>query len=267
MKNFFDHNINIYRKITPSLSNIEKLFKLNKNSYTADHVAFRTFKSCGGISIFHDLLKTEYDEMDSYKFPSKKVKANWYKPKTRNLPRIFLSEIDDSLLSKESQNIIKYSCEEKHYKYFEEEDPEHITLINYEDYTKLIKESEYAAWTLIHGSKINHIAISFSCLTRNISNEDLFSFQILNEYLKEKDFKLLEKGGIIKKSQDGLLLQSSTVSDLIETPFLNEYKKLYYDEIAGGFIEFVERKNNREGFESNNALNIFDSTSIINNKN
>lgn len=38
MKNFFDHNINLYRSITPSFTKVEKMFKLN----IPDQVAFRT---------------------------------------------------------------------------------------------------------------------------------------------------------------------------------------------------------------------------------
>lgn len=67
-----------------------------------------------------------------------------------------------------------------------------------------MSESEYAAWTLMHGSKINHMMFSF-------------------ENIKLLDF--LQK------------------LDVIETPFLIRSEKIYYDDVSGGFLEFVERKN------------------------
>jgi len=266
MKSFFDENIKLYRRITPSLKKIESMFKLHPNSYTADHVAFRTFKSCGGINIFHNLLKTEYTQMDKYIFPSKKLNTVWYKPESRNLPRIFLSEIDDTQLSQECQNIIKYAKEDKHYSYFQEDEPEHVTLIEKEAYDKLFSESEYAAWTLIHGCKINHVALSIESVFRNFLDINNSNIHVLISLLKEKNIKMLEKGGLVKTSADGLLLQSSIVSDSIILPFMDKHKKLYYDNTPGGFVEFVERKSGRDGFEADNALNIFDSTSVTQNK-
>jgi hypothetical protein len=76
----------------------------------------------------------------------------------------------------------------------------------------------------------------------------------------------------IKVSPDGLLLQSSTVAELLEACFAGDEKL----SIAGSYIEFAERKvlpqyvdipkrllkreHLRDGFEANNADKIFEST-------
>ena len=81
-----------------------------------------------------------------------------------------------------------------------------------------------------------------------------------------------DSGGEIKISKDGLLQQSSTVSEMVEAIFNGGEKKM----IPGSYIEFCERKvlpqfehleisrikreHRRDGFETGNADKIFEST-------
>ena len=81
-------------------------------------------------------------------------------------------------------------------------------------------------------------------------------------------------GGVIKKSKDGLLLQSSTIANKVKAKFLNNETFM----ISGSYVEFAERKlfpefknlpiediepkHRREGFEASNADKIFESTFI-----
>ena len=90
-----------------------------------------------------------------------------------------------------------------------------------------------------------------------------------NDFLVGIGIKLNDSGGIIKKSKDGLLLQSSSVANKIAANF-EEGKSL----ISGSYVEFAERKvlpkfknlkkiksiHRREGFETSNADKIFEST-------
>ena len=74
-------------------------------------------------------------------------------------------------------------------------------------------------------------------------------------------------GSIIKTSDDGLLLQSSIQSDIIKMLFSRKNKEENPGDfenvsVGGGFVEFIERKQGREGFEAKSALHIFDSTTI-----
>ena len=86
--------------------------------------------------------------------------------------------------------------------------------------------------------------------------------------------KLNTSGGKSKVSDDGLLLQSSTVAELVEAQFADGD----WHKIAGSYVEFAERKvlaefsslpprelkriHRREGFEAGNADKIFESTFV-----
>ncbi|MGB0405358.1 MAG: polyprenyl diphosphate synthase, partial [Fusobacterium sp.] len=94
-----------------------------------------------------------------------------------------------------------------------------------------------------------------------------------NKFLVDKmNIRLNDSGGIIKVSNDGLLLQSSSVANQIMAGFSNNETKL----ISGSYVEFAERKilpkylaidiknietkHRRDGFEASNADKIFEST-------
>ena len=86
------------------------------------------------------------------------------------------------------------------------------------------------------------------------------------------NIRLNDSGGIIKISNDGLLLQSSSVANQIMAKFSNNETKL----ISGSYVEFAERKilpkyskiplknieaiHRKDGFEAANADKIFEST-------
>jgi hypothetical protein len=74
----------------------------------------------------------------------------------------------------------------------------------------LPQESEYAAWVLLHGYAANHIAIAVHRIPGMGGG-----LRELNKLLLSQGFQLNEAGGAIKASPDGLLLQSSTVADIV----------------------------------------------------
>lgn len=67
--------------------------------------------------------------------------------------------------------------------------------------------------------------------------------KIINEFLERNGIVLNNSGGKIKVSPDGLLLQSSKVAQLVKAEFAEK-----------------KREHLREGFEANNADNIFERT-------
>jgi hypothetical protein len=135
------------------------------------------------------------------------------------------------------------------------------------DYKTLLSESEYAAWVIYNRYYLNHYTISIHYL-----KEGYNTIQAYNEFLESIGIRLNDAGGKIKVSDDGLLLQSSTVAQTLTAHFANNETF----EIAGSYVEFAERKplpefsavdkNNlkrehlRDGFETANADKIFEST-------
>ncbi|HEY1056274.1 MAG TPA: DUF1338 family protein, partial [Emticicia sp.] len=141
------------------------------------------------------------------------------------------------------------------------------SMPTWEDYSTLLKESEYAAWVIYNRYYLNHYTISVHNL-----KEGYNTIQEFNAFLEKTGIKLNDAGGKIKISPDGGLLQSSTVAEIIDA----EFNGGETHPISGSYVEFAERKvlpqfqhlkpaeikreHRREGFETGNADKIFEST-------
>ena len=135
------------------------------------------------------------------------------------------------------------------------------------DYNLLLKESEYASWVIYNRYYLNHYTISVHELCNEYNTLKKF-----NNLVEGLGIILNDSGGVIKKSRDGLLLQSSSVANKIKAKFAKNEKKW----ISGSYVEFAERKvlpefqsvqkeflkqeHRRDGFETSNADKIFEST-------
>lgn len=269
------------KKITNAM--IKKGWVSSQEDIINDHVAFRTLgvKNLGIASFEKIFLAHGYQKKEFYSFEAKKLNAYWYAPPTENQPRIFISELRVDELSKEAQDII--------YKYTENITTDPVDLLDLNtpkqvveffekplwklptlsDYNTLLNESEYAAWVLYNRYYLNHYTISVHELPNGYDRLEKF-----NEFLVALGIKLNDAGGVIKISKDGLLLQSSSVAEMITARFEGNDSQ----EIAGSYVEFAERKvlsefsgldpklisskHRRDGFETANADKIFESTFI-----
>jgi len=109
------------------------------------------------------------------------------------------------------------------------------------------RENDYVAWTLLHNNDINHIAIEVYDI-----------YEVVKKLKEDGTIQFNNEDNPVNVSKDGNLLQASTVADKILYRFPdNELHIVPY-----AFVEFIQRKNNREGFESGNAAQIFKSTNL-----
>ena len=127
------------------------------------------------------------------------------------------------------------------------EEPVFQQIKSYEDYERIQKQNDYLAWTLLHKDDINHIAIQ-------VPNLD----DTLNQIKRDGHLQLNNPANPVEESADGNLRQASTVADKMMYTFPNGDKR----EVPYAFVEFIERKNGREGFETRNAAQIFTSTHL-----
>lgn len=250
-----------------------------------DHIAFRTMgvSNLGIQSLEKIFLHCGYKTMEHYYFKEKKLDAFWYSPPKPNYPRIFISELRVRDLSEKAKKIItSYTAQVK-------TDPVlGLDLDNglavgeflhrplwqtptWADYNSLQQESEYAAWVIYNRYYLNHYTISVHNLPDGYN--DIAKFNI---FLEANGIKLNNSGGKIKVSGDKKLLQSSTVSGMIDAEFPDGQGKTIVKQISGSYIEFAERKvldqfvnipkdqikreHRRDGFETSNADKIFEST-------
>lgn len=282
LNDLFEHyrtHVSDVNKITDAL--LEKGVIQSQEDIVNDHIAFRTLGVPHlGIKSFEKMfLAFGYQKRDYYYFEGKKLDAYWFSPPTEAYPRIFVSELRVQDLSAEAQEIIgRYtsSITEDPVDYINLEDGAAVAnflqqplweLPTSSDYQALLAESEYAAWVIYNRYYLNHYTISIHELKDGYNT--LVEF---NTFLTDIGVKLNNAGGVIKTSDDGLLRQSSTVSAWYNAVFSDGHSL----EIAGSYVEFAERlvlpefrhlpksaitaKHRRDGFETNNADKIFEST-------
>lgn len=246
-----------------------------------DHIAFRTMgvPQLGVASLEKIFLHLGYERRDPYHFPAKKLDAFWYSPPEPHYPRIFISELRVGELSDEAQRIIRAYTDEVTRDPVDALDLDNAAKIDtflhrslwrlpsYEDYRRLAEESEYAAWVIYNRYYLNHFTVSVHNLPEGYDTVASF-----NAFLERHGFRLNDAGGKAKKSPDGLLIQSSTVAEMIDATFAGGDTH----QISGSYVEFAERRvlpeyqgkpkaeltrsERREGFEAGNADKIFEST-------
>ncbi len=250
-----------------------------------DHIAFRTLGVPHlGIKSFEKIfLHCGYQRRDAYEFEAKKLDAFWYSPPEPHLPRIFVSELRVADLSPDAQTII--------HSYTDEVESDPVDALDLDDgsavdqflhsplwrtptwinFQRLAEESEYAAWVIYNRYYLNHFTISVHNLPPSHHTIEKF-----NSFLEAGGLKLNDSGGKAKTSADGLLIQSSTVAEMVDAEFDDGKGETETHSISGSYVEFAERRlkpnvqlqdrtpigreHRREGFEANNADKIFEST-------
>lgn len=250
-----------------------------------DHIAFRTMgvPQLGIASLEKIFLHYGFERRDAYHFDNKKLDAFWYAPPATEYPRIFISELRVSDLSQRSQDLIRSYTSEVDTDPVDQLDLDDGAAVaeflhqplwrtpTWSDYRELSQESEYAAWVIYNRYYLNHFTVSVHNLPEDYSTVDKF-----NAFLELHGFRLNDSGGKAKVSADGLLLQSSTVASMVPAEFDNGNGGTETHSISGSYVEFAERRvlpefeslpaasvqrhHRREGFATQSADKIFEST-------
>jgi hypothetical protein len=279
-----------YRERVPDVDGVVKAMVKaglvdSVGSIENDHIAFRTMGVPNlGIASFEKIfLHYGYEKRDFLRFDGKKLDAYWYAPPVAKYPRIFISELCVDELSDNVQRII--------HSYTDEVTSDPVDSLNldngpavdeflhsplwrtptWEDYQILAEESEYASWVIYNRYYLNHFTVSVHNLPAQYDTVAKF-----NEFLKSHGFHLNNAGGEVKISGDELLLQSSTVAEMVDATFPLAAGGETTQQIAGSYVEFAERRvlpqfatlppaeirreHRRDGFETANADKIFEST-------
>jgi hypothetical protein len=281
----YEAKVPAVKKITNALIGLGIV--ANQQEIVNDHIAFRTLgvPHLGIASSEKIFLHYGYTKRDYYYFEGKKLNAYWYAPPAPEYPRIFISELRVADLSAQAQALIgKYTSTitEDPVDALDLDDGQAIgeffhralwELPEKADYVSLLDESEYAAWVIYNRYYLNHYTISVHDLKPGYSTLEDF-----NKFVEGLGLKLNSSGAKIKVSPDGLLRQSSTLAEIQDAEFAGGEKM----PIAGSYVEFSERlvlpefkgippneitaAHRREGFETDNADKIFESTYLNLNK-
>ena len=229
----FDKLWNEYSKKTPSAQKIQDLFLEQGNEIFNDHVAFRTYDDPRvNIDVLaQPFISAGYVQKGEYEFKAKKLRAVHFEhPLEKDAPRVFISELKTAEFSSETQKSIKSIIDT-----IDQEELKSGDLVfkgrlwelpSFEVYENLLAESEYAAWMYVNGFCSNHFTVDVNKLTT------FSSLQSVNEFLKDKGFKMNISGGEIKGTPEQFLEQSSVLADVIDVTFVEGVKQItscYYE--------------------------------------
>lgn len=252
-----------YLLLNPDAKKIHDLFsKLNPEGIVNDHIALRTF-NIAKVSIdriMAPFVLAGYKYGGEYHFVEKKLYAKHYEHPDSRLPKIFISELLVDQLSIEAQRQIHQLVESVDSALVERAEfcfSGSPWRTCYEDYCRLLGESEYAAWMAAFGYQPNHFTISVNHLSSHRSLESV------SHFLLQQGFVLNTSGGIIKGSKDVCLEQLSTVANKACVTFTDQVVN-----IPSCYYEFAYRypaKNGElyQGFIAQSADKIFESTNVV----
>lgn len=258
---FFEKAWKSYVELTPDAPLIHALLERRGEHLVNDHVAFRTFNLPGMTRLELGSLFEQWGYVRAHEeldFPEKKLKANYYLHSDEKLPKVFISELLTEKVSPELRQWILDTTKSAQGKTFTLESFLKPTWSapSSEDYRKFYSESEYAAWTLAFGIRVNHFTVLVNSL------KTLHSLEELNELLIQNHFQLNQAGGQIKGTPTEFLEQSSTVAKRVPYRFSDGIT----DQIMGCYYEFARRyplpgkETLFQGFIPKSADKIFEST-------
>jgi len=257
LNDFYNHLWQQYITICPQSLAIHHLFECEGEVLVNDHVAFRTFAN-SAISIDnleHQILSLGYQFLDAYHFKNKKLDARCY-IHAGSPTKIFISELLWTHLSASAQTIIKGMVQQLCPSLRATLSSGRLwALPKYEEYLTLLAESEYAAWLSVWGLRANHFTIYVNELKKYPQLHQVV------DLLQQQGYSLNSSGGLIKGSEEDLLLQASTMADQLGVTFSDAGKQ----DISTCYYEFAQRfkkqdGNLYQGFVPASADKIFEST-------
>ena len=249
-----------YTILNPSVLKVHEVFTKRGETVLNDHVAFRTFNHPQlNLQVLAQVfLKNGYTKKGDYQFKVKKLYAEHFEHTNPKMPKIFISHLLVEQLSSAAQKIISNVIAQMDFSTTKKDDfciSGRPWKISYADYQTLLNESEYAAWMVAFGFRVNH----FTVLVNELKT--LKNLTEVNTALKNAGFRLNSSGGEIKGSAQIGLEQSSILAKNVNVTFSDGTY-----EIPGCYYEFAHRfpVNGMlyNGFVEQSADKIFESTNV-----
>uniref|UniRef100_A0A7S0NQK1 2-oxoadipate dioxygenase/decarboxylase n=1 Tax=Calcidiscus leptoporus TaxID=127549 RepID=A0A7S0NQK1_9EUKA len=272
-----------YLERTPSCERAVCLLSQADARVHNDHVAFRSFEDSrgrSGLAFLQRLfLHFGYRSEERILIPAMPVNATWLEPpEETDWPKIFLSELRvrelpaaaaatifgyidgyyesalvDAAIAADDPAALATTLEKPPWS-VSSADEETLRELGAEQ-PGLAAATEYAAWTLSHGHRINHATI----LLNTLGLPAVDSLSTLNAMLRREGFVFNAAGGADGFTQGSLavsLEQSSTIADEVQKEFACGTTR----SVRCSFLELIHRHDGFRGFLGQNAQGIFSST-------
>jgi hypothetical protein len=272
------------------------MVKTEGGNVVNDHCAFRTFNTFtgeqpAGIRAIEEVLEAlGYEKIAPYSFPTKHLNSFHYQhPTNINFPKFFVTQLEVKELSEEAQNLINEAVKDtpdllkgesrqllatlKQNKELISEEADRLVdaLVKFfarpwkpakkETILALNNESQFAAWTLLHGNSVNHF-------TAYINHQNVPAWGDI-----EQTMAVLSKAGIpikpeIEGTKGSKLRQSSTQAIHEDCPVVDadgsmttlKWSYAYYELAERGYLETDGQKVWFDGFLGEQATNLFEMT-------
>jgi hypothetical protein len=259
-----------YARLNPQAEHIQNILAARGENVINDHVAFRTFNSPGMDmeAMAAPFITAGYQERGRYRFVDKHLTAKHWQHPNPDLPRVFISQLEMTLLTPGAQSLLlacinqiasrakptEASLAREPIQQCNSGRPWNLLRCEYET---LARESEYAAWLAAFGFRANHFTVAAHRL------RTFASIRELNLFLKSEGFDFNTAGGEVKGSPLEGLEQSSTWAAHTEVLFSDGALM-----IPGCYYEFAWRHaqadgNLFQGFLEKSADKIFESTDSV----
>jgi hypothetical protein len=290
----FDELWHRYRERVSYVRTYEEVIARHGGTFVNDHIAFRTFATqdpLAGIASLSRIFEAlGYEAAGCYQFPDKHLSAIHFQHAHSEFPKLFISELRVWELSSPTQQVIADLVSSHRppipldaltrlagLRGAETSAPidelllEQVlqqfhalpwVLSNQADLEAVNKESQYAAWVMVHGYNVNH----FTSLINSHGVSELDSI--------EKTIEALRNAGVpMKQDIEGepgsKLRQSATAAVEIEVPILAAghettatWSYAYFELAERGTITDPDTGQSRrfEGFLGPQATQLFEMT-------
>lgn len=248
-----------YTQLNPSAKKIYDSFVAEGERVLNDHVAYRTFnhKKLGIQSLAQHFEKYGYQDKGEYVFKEKKLYAKHYEHPDKELPKIFISELELEKVEPFIADEVEKMVQEVPSSLLQSEEVlvcGRPWKMSYKTYLKLAEVSEYASWVAAFGFRPNHFTVNINALKKFKEVRDV------NAFIRAKGFELNQSGGEIKGTPQELLEQSSTMAKDVQVSFSDGSHS-----VPACYYEFAKRYNMPsgelyQGFIAKSADKIFEST-------
>lgn len=290
----FDELWNDYRSRVSYVRTYEEVIAKHGATFVNDHIAFRTFATqnpltgIGSLSRIFEALG--YQAAGCYQFPDKHLSAIHYQHSHPELPKLFISELRVWELSEEVQAIIASTCqthrppaplqsltqlaqlrgqalsspidESLMERLVQEFRVRPWVIPNQMELEGINRESQYAAWVLVHGYNVNH----FTSLINSHGVRELDNI--------EKTVQALQAAGVpMKENIEGRpgskLRQTATAAVEVEVPVIvngeetrTPWSYAYFELAERGEVTDPEtgKAHRFEGFLGPQATQLFEMT-------
>lgn len=287
----FDRLWDRYRSRVSYVRDYEQLIADAHATFVNDHIAFRTLAgqqpTTGIVSLSRIFEALGYAAAGCYQFPDKHLSSIHFQHPNGQFPKIFISELRSWELSEAAQAILARSLQGHRAPLSESvlarllhvnsatqaELLETVTSVFHDlpwdvpeqaDVAALNAESQFGAWTLVHGYNVNH----YTALINSQGAPSLADIELTSAALQARRVPMKAE---IEGARGSKLRQTATEAVHIDVP-IRQHGRLttmpwtyaYFELAERGVITDPEtgRSGRFEGFLGPQATNLFEMTRV-----